>query len=422
MMIHLQYGRGTLAIEAPADRVRVLAPRHAPGLPDEAAAWRAAVRAPLEAPPLREAVSAGERLAVVVPDATRPFPSRRILPWLFAELAHVPAECLTVIVGTGSHRASTPAEREALFGPDILNRYRVVDHDARDDRTLAVAGRRPDGGTVQLNRHYVEADRRIILGFIEPHFMAGFSGGYKAVVPGIADLDTILTVHRAAVIGDPRSTWGRLEDNPIQAEVRRFGALCPADFCVNVTLNQTRRITGFFCGAVHAAHAAGCAAARAQSMVECEAPFPLVITTNGGYPLDQNLYQTVKGMSAAARIVAPGGRIVVASECSDGFPAHGHFTRLLFEHASPRALLETVCAPGSRVPDQWEAQLLAMILEKARVSLYSALPAADVRRAYLEPIERLETHVAEAFRALPAGATAAVLPEGPLTIPCLRGS
>lgn len=419
MKITLPYGKGMLTVNVPGTAVRVIEPRCLPGLSDEAEAFREALRAPIASRPLRDIIGAGDRVAVVIPDGTRPFPSRRILPWLFAELAHVPAGQFRIIIGTGSHRPSTPAERAELLGPEITERFQVVDHRAQDRQTLKSAGRRGDGGVLYLNRDYVEADRRIVLGFIEPHFMAGFSGGYKAVMPGVADLDSIVYYHGAAVVADPRSTWGVLEGNPTQGLVRALGSLLPVDFCVNVTLNRRRQITGYFCGGTLGAHERGCAFAKASAMVACSSPFPLVVTTNGGYPLDQNLYQTVKGMSAAAQIVMPGGTILAVSECGDGFPDHGNFARLLREHATPQALLAKVMAPGCAIFDQWEAQLLALIQVKARVALCSAIPADAVRQAHLEPVGHLDAYLAEALRRLGADAPVAVLPEGPLTIPYL---
>jgi nickel-dependent lactate racemase len=266
----------------------------------------------------------------------------------------------------------------------------------------------------------VEADRRIVLGFVEPHFMAGFSGGLKGVFPALADIASILRYHDARTIGDPRSTWGVLEGNPTQATIRRNGALLPVDFCVNVTLNRDGAITRFFCGEVLAAHEAGCAYSKSTAMVACPHPFPVVVTTNSGYPLDQNLYQTVKGLSAAAQVVSAGGYIAAASRCDDGFPAHGNFKQLLFDAPSPRALLDRIEAPGFSMYDQWEAQLLALVRLKARVGLYSELPAADVRRAHLEPLADLAKAVVGELDRIGRDAPVAVLPEGPMTIPYLE--
>jgi len=415
--VHLEYGRDGLDVSLPTDNVTVIAPRFVAGLLDEAAGFREAVRAPIGACPLREQVRSSDRVAVVISDLTRPLPSDRLLPWLFAELDHVPAERFSIVNGTGSHRANTPEELATMVGGAVLGRYRVVNHAAHDPATMVEVGRSPDGEPVRMNREYVEADHRIVLGFIEPHFMAGFSGGYKGIFPAVADIASIMRYHDAKTIGDPRSTWGVLEGNPTQALIRHNGALVPLDFCINVTLNRRREITRYFCGDPIKAHEAGCRFSRETAMVACEKPFPLVVTTNSGYPLDQNLYQTVKGMSAAAQIVEPGGYIAAASRCNDGFPAHGNFKRLLFDHDSPRAVLTTIEAPGFSLYDQWEAQLLAIIRLKARVGLRSELEGGDVRRAHLEPIDDIGAAVGRELERIGRDAPVAVLPEGPQTIP-----
>jgi nickel-dependent lactate racemase len=420
MKITLQYGADGLSVDLPHPNVTLIEPKYVPGLPDEAAAFRDAVRNPIESPPLKQLIRSADRVAVLIPDITRPLPSERILPWLFAELSHVPAENFVIINGTGSHRANTPAELQTMLGRDIVARYRVVNHDAHDPATMTVAGQWPDGQPLRFNAEYLAADKRILVGFIEPHFMAGFSGGYKAAFPGVADIDSILRYHGPTILNDPRTTWGLLEGNPTQAIVRQMGSQAPVDFLVNLTLNRDRRITGWFCGAVIAAHERGAAFSRSTVMVPVEKPFPIVVTTNSGYPLDQNLYQSVKGMHAAALICAEGGLIVEAARCNDGFPAHGNFRKLLFDHHSPQALLDTVLAPGFLMFDQWEAQMLANVLLKARVALYSELPADEVRRAWLEPITDVATRVAEELDRLgDPHAPIAVLPEGPMTVPYL---
>lgn len=422
MRVLLQYGREGLAVDLPSTNVRVIEPTFVQGLPDEARAFEAAVRQPIGGRPLGELVRASDRLAVVIPDITRPLPTDRLMRWILAELSHVPTDRITVINGTGSHRGNTPDELTAMVGADVFSRVRVVNHDSRDPATLVAVGETADQHTVYLARDYVEADRRIVLGFIEPHFMAGFSGGYKGVFPAIADIDSIMHYHRAQVIGDPASTWGVLEENPTQQQIRANGSLVPVDFLVNLTQNSDRQITRFFCGEVSEAHRAGCAFAKSTAMVACEKPFPIVVTTNSGYPLDQNLYQAVKGMSAAAQIVEQDGFILQAARCNDGFPQHGNFRKLLFDHSTPRALLDAITSPGFSVVDQWEAQRLAMVALKARVGLYSELDPDDVNRAHLEPVAdvsaRLRAEVAHRGKGVPI----AVLPEGPMTIPYLAGA
>ena len=420
METQLQYGKGDLSVEVPSSDVTVLAPETEEGLPDEAAAFREAVRNPIGSAPLRELIGAGERVAVVIPDITRALPRERLLPWLFEELSHVPPENVTIVNGTGSHRANTEEELAAMVGRDVYERYSVVNHDAHDPETMEYVGKSLTGRDLYMNREYVRADRRIVMGFIEPHFMAGFSGGYKGIFPAVADVESIMDYHRASVIGHERSTWGVLEDNPTQDQIRANGSLLPVDFCVNVTLNRAREITGFYCGDVLEAHAVGCEANKRTTMVACEREYLIVVTTNGGYPLDQNLYQAVKGMSAAYQIVAEGGLIISVARCNDGFTDHGNFRKMLLEHDSPEAMLETIHSPGFSTFDQWQVQLFAQILQRARLALYSEIPPDDVRRVHLEPVEDITARISEELERIGADAPVAVLPEGPMTVPYLE--
>lgn len=420
MRIELKYGEDRLPVELDAQNVRVIEPVRVPALVDERKAFIDALKEPIDSAPLREIVKAGERLAVVIADVTRPLPSARLLPWLFAELAHVRPEDVVILSGTGSHRANTPAELAGLVGEELLARYRVVNHDARDAEEQVEVGVSHDGHPIKLNRHWVEAERRVALGFIEPHFMAGFSGGYKSVFPALADIDSIIHYHRADMIADPKSTWGLLDGNPTQRLVRECGAMVPLDFSINVTLDRDYALTGCFAGSPIAAHEAGAKVIRQSAMVACEEPFPIVVTTNAGAPLDQNLYQAVKGMCAAAEVVQDGGLIVAAARCNDGFPEHGNFKRLLFEHPSPQAILDTVLSPGFSLFDQWEAQKLAMVAVRARVGLFSELDADSVRRAHLEPIADIGQRVVRELAHVGKRAPILVLPEGPMTVPYLR--
>jgi lactate racemase len=420
MLVNLRYGEQDIALDIPSTSVTLIEPRLVDGLPDEAAAFRQAVRTPIGSRPLRALIGAHERVAVAIPDITRPLPTDRLLGWLLEELSHVPDAQWTIVNGTGSHRVNTDAELLRMVGPDVRRRLRIVNHSSHDASGVELAGKTPDGHPVYLNREWLHADRRIVMGFIEPHFMAGFSGGYKGVFPAIADIDSIMHYHRADVIGDPRSTWGRLEDNPTQEIVRANGSLVPVDFCINVTLNRRREITAYFCGDTLDAHREGCRVAKQIAMVPCATPFPIVVTTNSGYPLDQNLYQTVKGMSAASQIVEQDGFILTASRCNDGFPVHGNFRGLMVDHANPQAVLDTIMAPGFSLFDQWEAQLLAIILLKARVGLYSEILADDVKAAHIEPVADLAACITEELRRLGPDTPVAVLPEGPMTIPYLE--
>ena len=422
MHIKLAYGRHGLPIELPDDApVTVVEPTLLPGLPDEAAALRQALRHPAGTPPLARLVRPGDSVAVVFSDLTRPMPNDRVLPVLLEELAEagVPRERIVLINGLGTHRPQTTDELRRMLGEEIVARYRVVQHDAWDEANLVTVGVNRAGRPVGVNRAYAEASCRILTGFIEPHLFAGFSGGPKAVLPGIAGIEAILDNHGPAMVSDPRATWTVTDGNPIWEEMLDIAQRTAPTFLLNVTLNQERRITGVFAGELLAAYRQGTALARQSAVRPVRGPFDLVITSNSGYPLDLNLYQAVKGMSAAAQIVRPGGDILVAAECWDGIPDHGEYKRLLWEAGSPAELLEKVMAPGFRCHDMWEVQIQAQVQQKARVHVHAGgLSDEELRRAHVIPCRSVEETVAAVRRANPA-ATIAVLPDGPQTVPVL---
>jgi len=242
------------------------------------------------------------------------------------------------------------------------------------------------------------ADKRLVVGFIEPHFFAGFSGGAKGIVPGVAGVDTILHLHNYDLIAHPHSTWGEFENNPIQREIAEMVAHCPPDFLVNVTLNSDKEISALFAGDYREAHKRGCERAKSTSMTPVPNRFPIVVTSNSGFPLDQNLYQTVKGISVAERIVEDGGDILVASECSDGIPNHGNFGSILQKADTPEAVDDWIRNLNDMMLDQWQAQILTGILKRASVAIYSALDSDSVEAAMLVPVEDLQTHLEECIR------------------------
>jgi nickel-dependent lactate racemase len=273
---------------------------------------------------------------------------------------------------------------------------------------------------VRINRTYMEADVKILTGFIEPHFFAGFSGGPKAILPSLAGAESVFTNHGRSMIGHPKATWGITEGNPIWEEMREVALLTRPTFLLNVTLNAERQITGVFAGDMLAAHAEGCRQVYESAMVACAAPYDVVVTTNSGYPLDQNLYQAVKGMSAAAQVVRDGGAIIMAAACEDGLPGHGRYAALLAEAGSPWAVLEMIARPGFSEHDQWQVQIQAQIQQRAEVYVYSdGLTEAQIRRALFIPCRDIAGTVAELRQRHGPAARVCVMPEGPQTIPYL---
>ena len=419
MLVNLAYGRTGLEVELPDDLTTVIEPTYVPGLPDQEGAIRNALRNPLGGgPTLRRLVKPGQTVAISVCDVTRPMPSRTVLPVLLRELGHVPSDQVTIMIATGTHRPNTPEELDEMLGPDIARSYRVVNHSAFDSETLEYVGESSSGIPVSLDKEWIGADVRITTGFVEPHFFAGFSGGPKMVAPGLAGFDTIMQLHNAERIAHPMATWGVIHGNPVHDDVRDIAAMTGVDFSVDVTINRNRKITSVYAGDLFLAHEAACRSAKSTAMQQVDRPFDVVVTTNSGYPLDQNLYQAVKGMSAAAKVVREGGTIVCAAECSDGIPDHGQYKKLLTMRDSPEDLLDMILADGHNVHDQWQVQLQAQIQMRASVYLKSGyLSPEQVREAHLTPIDSIEGTVAEALRESGNGARVCVLPEGPQTIP-----
>ncbi|MFB9682256.1 nickel-dependent lactate racemase [Streptosporangium vulgare] len=423
MKVRLAYGETGLTVELPDAATTVVTPVHHAAAPDQMGALRTALRHPVSGPPLRERVRPGQTVAISACDITRPQPRHLMIPAILDELdGVVDLDDVTILVATGTHRGNTEAELRAMFGDTVADSVRIVNHDARDPGSLTYLGRFGKDVPVWLNTAWVEADVKITTGFVEPHFFAGFSGGPKLVAPGLAALETVLTLHDAARIGDPRATWGVIEGNPVHDDVRAIAEGTGVTFALDVILNRDKDIAAAFGGDILPMHAAATAAARRVAMREVEAPFDVVVTTNSGYPLDQNLYQAVKGMSAAFQVVRPGGVIVCAAECRDGFPDHGSYREVLASEPSPQALLDAIAARPVTVPDQWQVQIQARIQAGARVVVHTSyLSDADLATAHLERTDDIAATVTEALAAAGPGARVCVLPEGPQTIPYLSG-
>jgi len=421
MRLKLAYGRDGLWVDLPDRNVTVVEPRFVEGLSDEAAAILQALRQPLDSPPLRELVRPDDTVAVVFSDITRPTPNDRLLPPLLAELSDVPREQIVLINATGMHRCNTEEELRGMLGDDVVDSYRVVQHDGQNQAMLVHLGRTRFGHEIFVNRIYAGATVKILTGFIEPHFFAGFSGGPKAVLPGVAGARLVLENHSGAMLDDPNATWGVTVGNPLWEEMLEVALRTAPTFLLNVTLNRDRAITGVYAGGLQAAHRAGTAAVRRTAMAGVEAPFDVVITSNSGYPLDLNLYQAVKGMSAAAQVVRQGGSIIVAAECWDGVPDHGEYKNILHMADTPHALLEMLRQPGFLMLDQWEAYIQARIQSRADVYVKnSTLSDDEIRGALLQPCHQIEDTLAGLLARYGPAARICVLPEGPQTIPYIE--
>jgi lactate racemase len=419
MKVQLAYGQGHLPVEFPGDRTVVIEPSHRAGLADEKAAVLAALRNPIGSAPLLECIKPADKLCIHFTDITRATPNERIIPWLLEHLKDHPRENITLLNQLGTHRPNTRAELEKMLTPAVVAGWRVLNHEPENETELVQLGMTKGGVPALLNRHAVEADWRIVTGFIEPHFFAGFSGGPKGIMPGVAGLRTVMSNHGFHNLMSPNATFGITEGNPLWEELRDIALRVGPSFLLNVTLNEERAITGVFAGDLLKAHQEGCEFVRQSAMQKVKSPFEVVVTTNSGYPLDMNLYQGVKGMSAGARIIQEGGLLILACECSEGVPGGSPLDKLLRSASSSEEILAMLASPGFVRPEQWQAQIQAVVQRKARVLVHSKLPDEVVRACHLTPCHDISAAVKEELEKRGPQARVAVLPQGPLTVPYL---
>jgi nickel-dependent lactate racemase len=420
MNVELAFGRHGLRLELPEDpapagaRWSLLEPRWATPLDDPGAAIAQALDRPLAGPPLEELARGRESAAISVCDITRPAPNPLTLPPLLERLqrAGIAPANITILIATGLHRPATPEEIAAIVGPEVSSRYRVENHFARrreDHRHLGATSR---GTPVWIDRRFTDAGLRLTLGFIEQHLMAGFSGGRKLIAPGLAYEETIRALHSPHFMRDPNAREGSIEHNPLHAELLEIAALAQHDFALDVALAPGRRICGVFAGAPRASHAAGIEFVRDRTTAWIPGLFDAAITSAAGYPLDLTFYQAVKGVTAAAHIVKPGGVILLFSECAEGAGA-AEFSRLLLESPSPSAFLEKIERTPVEV-DQWQLEKLALVFQSHRVLFFvPGLPAGFRAKLWGPAFDTVPDSVAALLALLPAAARVAVLPEGP---------
>jgi len=419
MRIQLAYGKTGLPLELDDSLdVTVVEPKFVPALADPEAAVRASLAAPIGSRPLREVVRPGMRVGVVFSDITRPAPNPLLLGAVLEILDSVPGVEATLFNALGTHRPNTEAELRTMVGDAIFERRRIVQNDTFDPSTQVRVGVTSKGHETWINAELMRCDLKVLTGFIEPHLFAGFSGGGKAIMPGMAGQRTVLGNHDAAMVGHSKAIWGVTHGNPIWEEVREVAGQTGRSFLLNVTLNRDKAVTGIFAGDLDLAHAAGCAFVKSSAMVAVPRPFDIVVTTNSGYPLDLNLYQSIKGLRAADQIVKTGGTIIIATRCSDGLPEHGLYGRLLRESQDPQELLKKICAPCFLEQDQWQAHIQALVQSRADVFVRSdGLTDDQIRAALLRPCRRIEDTIAELLGRYGRGASICVMPEGPQTIP-----
>ena len=413
--VEIPYHRTRLQLDIPEQELLgVYHSRLPEAVADENGEIERALRHPIGSRRLCDLAARSSRAVVICSDHTRPVPSKAIIPPLLAELRrNNPQIDITLLIATGFHRATTRAELAAKFGDEIVAREKIVVHDSGAPKQMIEIGRLPSGGRLLINRLAAECDLLVAEGFIEPHFFAGFSGGRKSVLPGIASRETVLANHCAEFIADPGARTGNLEGNPIHRDMISAARQAKLAFIVNVVIDSSKRVVKAFAGGCEAAHAAGVEFLNRYAGVEVPAA-DIVITSNGGYPLDMNVYQSVKGMTAAEAVCRPGGVIIMAASCIDG---HGgeSFYRTLARAASPEEILKyTAEVPRHATqPDQWEFQILARILSRYHVIVVTSdCDHQMLREMMLDPAATLPEAYARAREIAGSGAKVAVIPDG----------
>jgi nickel-dependent lactate racemase len=422
MRVNLAFGKTGIDVDLPDGfRYHILEARSAKPLSDPLRSLEAALDAPVGTPPITELARGKRSAAISVCDITRPAPNRQTLPPLLRRLhdAGLRREDITILIATGLHRAASDAEIREICGEEIAATYRVVNHDARELSQHRHLGSTPSGTQVYIDERFIAADLHITLGFIEPHLMLGFSGGRKLVAPGLAAQETIKVLHSPKFMRDSRATEGSTEDNPLHRELLTIARMARHDFAFDVALARDRSIAGVFAGDPERAHRKGVEFVSQVMLETLDAPVDAVVTSCAGYPLDLTFYQAVKGITAAAHIVKPGGRILLAAACTEGAGAP-EFRQMLLDGDGDREFLRKIEA-APVVVDQWQLEKLAMVTTGRQLLYYvPGLPAEYHAKLWGRSFDALPAAVQALTDGLPSGASIAVIPEGPYVLAACR--
>lgn len=420
MRITLDYDRTGLTVDLPDDRVvGPLAIRNVPPLADPEQAVANVLAKPTGTPPLAEVARGRKNACILVCDITRPVPNRVILPPVLRTLEQqgIARKDILILVATGLHRPNEGAELVEMLGEEIAANYRVENHHGKVLEEHDFLGTTPNGVPAWIDSRYVRADLKITTGLIEPHLMAGYSGGRKVICPGIAGLETVKVWHGPKFLEHPRADCGFLDGNPVHEENTRIAKMAGCDFIVNVCIDGSRRITWVGAGHMERAWLEGVSFVESVVKVRVAEPMDVVVTSCAGYPLDTTFYQAVKGMTGALPIVKQGGTIVLAAGLSEGLGSP-EFQKLLAENPDLNVFKQRIMGGDYFIMDQWQLEELAKVVARCRVKLVCKnVPAETLRRCHVEPAESVEQAVAECLAEYGPAAKVAVIPKGPYVLP-----
>jgi nickel-dependent lactate racemase len=419
MRVHLEYGHTGLDVELPDDRtIYTLAYKQAAPLENPETALLGALAEPIGSPPLHELARGRQTACILICDITRPVPNALLLKPILEilESSGVPRSGITILVATGLHRPNLGDELVEIVGQEIVDQYRIENHHGEISSEHTYLGESPRGVPIWIDSRYLEADLKIATGLIEPHFMAGYSGGRKLICPGIAGLETIKVWHGPDFLEHPNATTGVLRQNPVHEENTWIAHRAGCDFIVNVILDSERRPLHFVAGDMEAAFEAGVSVVREIVTDTIPEPVDVVVTSSAGYPLDTTFYQSVKGMVAALPIVKPGGTIILAASLSEGVGS-GPFASLFETHANLEEAIESILSGERWVMDQWQLEEMAKVLRKARIRVVTdGLPPERLNQLFVESSPTVEQAVCEALDHYGPAATLAVIPAGPYVV------
>lgn len=417
MKLRIPYNKIQMNIEIPDANFQGVLESHPDGCSMPGTEQEIVERAldnPIGSPSLEEMAKGKKNVVIISSDHTRPVPSHVTMPILLRRLREANPEIdITILIATGFHRATTHEELVQKYGEKIVNEEKIVVHDSQDDAAMADLGKLPSGGALKINKLAVEADLLIAEGFIESHFFAGFSGGRKSVLPGIASATTVMANHCSEFIASPYARTGILKNNPIHKDMLYAAQQAGLAFILNVVINAEKKVIAAFAGDSEKAHLTGCEYVLKMAEVKAQ-PADIVVTTNGGYPLDQNIYQSVKGMTAAEANCKEDGVIIMVSACNDGHGGQSFYENLR-DAESPRALLERIAKVprNETIPDQWEMQILARILDKFTVIMVTDMCSPEmIKEMHMEHAYTFEEALQRAFELKGKDAGVAVIPDG----------
>lgn len=423
MKIRLDYDRDGLEVTVPDENlVAVLNMNPAPSLREPQMALAQALEAPIGCKPLSEIARGRRDACIVVSDITRPVPNKVILPPLLKALedAGLGRSRITLLIATGLHRPNEGVELLEMLGPEIVKNYRVVNHMGRDLASHRFLGNTPTGLPIYVDKRYLEADLKILTGLIEPHLMAGYSGGRKSILPGIAAVESVRPWHSPRYIESPNARNGNLVDNPVHAEAVAAATMAGVDFIVNVVLNEKREILGVFCGHVEAAFMEGVKLVDKVVKVHVPELADLVITTSAGYPLDLTYYQSIKGVVGALPAVKKGGTIIMAAGLMEGLGGP-EYTSLIDRFATLDDFMREVMKPDFFCIDQWQLEELGMVKRIADVWVYSqGIPPHRLKKAFVKPLQSVEEGIELAKVKYGKNMKIVVIPKGPYVIPVVN--